>query len=76
MFDLYSFISQGYDMIPENKDNYYPGTPYATMMNYKDGPKKFNQKDIMMRNCRIPHEKEGGGWQVQRLVSYGHLSLW
>jgi hypothetical protein len=36
-------------------------------MNYKDGPKKFNQPEAKMHTCRIPKE-DGGAWHVQRVV--------
>jgi hypothetical protein len=56
----------GYDLIPENKDNYSPGSPYTANMNFKDS-KKFAKEQIVKQDCRIPMD-DGGAYHVQRMV--------
>ena len=57
----------GYDMIPENKHNYVPGSDFDLNLNFKDGGKYLN-RTIMMQRCRLP-QADGGAWHVQRVVS-------
>ena len=58
-------LCTGYDLIPENKGNYYPGTPFDT--NLKDG-KQYIKEEIKMHTCRTPVD-DGSTWHVQRIVS-------
>mmetsp|Transcript_4367 Transcript_4367/g.7164 ORF Transcript_4367/g.7164 Transcript_4367/m.7164 type:complete len:656 (+) Transcript_4367:183-2150(+) len=67
---------EGYDLVPENKDNYYSGTPFAAL-NKEDG-KKYVNKEIKMHTCRVPQD-DGGAWHVQRvgpLISRGGYDWW
>mmetsp|Transcript_8095 Transcript_8095/g.17702 ORF Transcript_8095/g.17702 Transcript_8095/m.17702 type:complete len:616 (+) Transcript_8095:936-2783(+) len=66
---------KGYDLVPENKDNYVGGQ-FSTL-NQKDGG-QFTNHDLAMQTCRIPMQDEGA-WHVQRLgpfISTGGYNWW